>query len=169
MTDDTHPPQKVALVSMPWPIFNRPSLQLATLKSAVEEKSTCQVDCFHPYLHIAKAIGIEAYVRIARSGWAGEALFAPLLFPEMKSQAEKLFRQSLPKKDPAIGDFKNWWTALKKAYPRGLKQLRYTATACSASPSVSFNSSLLCISLQSSKNNIHRCPLSLVAHHAPAR
>jgi ribosomal peptide maturation radical SAM protein 1 len=115
MTDDTHPPQKVALVSMPWPIFNRPSLQLATLKSAVEEKSTCQVDCFHPYLHIAKAIGIEAYARIARSGWAGEALFAPLLFPEMKSQAKKLFRQSLPKKDPAIGDFEKLVDCLEES------------------------------------------------------
>jgi ribosomal peptide maturation radical SAM protein 1 len=105
MTGDSSTTPKVALVSMPWPIFNRPSLQLATLKSTVEEQSTCQVDCFHLYLNIAKAIGIETYARIARSGWAGEALFAPLLFPEMKSRAEKLFRQSLPKKDPAIGDF----------------------------------------------------------------
>jgi len=98
-------PLRVALISMPWPIVNRPSLQLATLKGYVEEKSTYKVDCFHPYLHFAKAIGIDTYTRIARSGWAGEALFAPLLFPEMKSRAHQLFRQSLSKNDPAIADF----------------------------------------------------------------
>lgn len=105
MESDIPIPLRVALVSMPWPIVNRPSLQLATLKSYVEEKSVYKVDCFHPYLHLAKAIGIDTYARIARSGWAGEALFAPLLFPEMKSRAKQLFRQSLSKNDPAIADF----------------------------------------------------------------
>ncbi len=103
--EGTATPLRVALVSMPWPIVNRPSLQLATLKSYVEEKSAYKVDCFHPYLHLAKAIGIDTYARIARSGWAGEALFAPLLFPEMKSRAKQLFRQSLSKEDPAFTDF----------------------------------------------------------------
>ena len=105
MEGDNPIPLRVALISMPWPIVNRPSLQLATLKSYVEEKSTHQVDCFHPYLHIAKAVGIDTYARIARSGWAGEALFAPLLFPEMKSRAKQLFQQSLARKDPVIADF----------------------------------------------------------------
>jgi ribosomal peptide maturation radical SAM protein 1 len=105
MEGNTPTPLKVALVAMPWPIVNRPSLQLAALKSYVEGKSAYKVDCFHPYLHLAKAIDIDTYARIARSGWAGEALFAPLLFPEMKSRAKQLFRQSLARKDPAIVDF----------------------------------------------------------------
>ncbi len=115
MEGDTPTPLSVALVSMPWPIVNRPSLQLATLKSYVEEKSTRKVDCFHPYLHLAKAIGIDTYARIARSGWAGEALFAPLLFPEMKSQANQLFRQSFARKDPAIGDFEELVEQVEKS------------------------------------------------------
>ena len=98
-------PPRVALVAMPWPMVNRPSLQLAALKSYVEGKSAYKVDCFHPYLHLAKAIGIDTYARIARSGWAGEALFAPLLFPAMKPRAKQLFQQSLTRKDPAIADF----------------------------------------------------------------
>ncbi len=124
MEGGTPAPLRVALVSMPWPIVNRPSLQLATLKSYVEEKSVYKVDCFHPYLHLAKAIGLDTYARIARSGWAGEALFAPLLFPEMKSRAKQLFRQSLSKKDPAFAEFEElverveqgiseWLTAIK--------------------------------------------------------
>ncbi len=115
MEGDVPTSPRVALVSMPWPLVNRPSLQLATLKSYVEEKSTCRVDCFHPYLHLAKAIGIDTYARIARSGWAGEALFAPLLFPEMKSRAKQLFRQSLPKKDPAIADFEKLVDCLEQS------------------------------------------------------
>ncbi len=91
---------KVALVSTPWSIVNRPSLQLATLKSYVEEQSTHRVACLHPYLHLAKALGFDTYARIARSGWAGEALFAPLLFPEMRPRAKQLFQRSLPKNDP---------------------------------------------------------------------
>lgn len=105
MESTATPQLAVALVSMPWPLVNRPSLQLAILKSYVEEKSTCNVTCHHPYLQIAKAVGIDTYARIARSGWAGEALFAPLLFPEMRYQAKRLFRQSLSKKDPANDDF----------------------------------------------------------------
>ncbi|MFH0784835.1 MAG: RiPP maturation radical SAM C-methyltransferase [Pseudomonadota bacterium] len=115
MESDTTPQLTVALVSMPWPIVNRPSLQLATLKSYVEEQSPCKVTCYHPYLHIAKAIGIDTYARIARSGWAGEALFAPLLFPEMRSRSKQLFRQSLSKKDPAIGDFEKLVDCIKQS------------------------------------------------------
>ncbi|MDK9708416.1 MAG: RiPP maturation radical SAM C-methyltransferase [Desulforhopalus sp.] len=105
MTGDTSTPFRLALVSMPWPIFNRPSLQLATLKAYLEEKSTCTADCFHPYLHLAKAIGIDTYTLIARSGWAGEALFAPLVFPEMGGKAKHLFHQSIGKKHREIADF----------------------------------------------------------------
>lgn len=86
---------RIALAAAPWSIFNRPSLQLGSLKSYVEGKLGLAVDCFHPYLAVAAAIGVERYHRIARSGWAGEALFAPLLFPEMRDQAEKLFTESM--------------------------------------------------------------------------
>ena len=77
---------------MPWSIFNRPSIQLACLKSYLEEKAEIMVDGFHPYLAIAKNIGTESYIRISGSPWAGEALFAALLFPEKLADAEKLYR-----------------------------------------------------------------------------
>ncbi len=82
---------KVALISMPWSIFNRPSVQLGTLKAFVERDTTIQVDTFHPYLNAAQSIGIDTYNYIARKTWAGEALYSPLVFPEMRQQAEKLF------------------------------------------------------------------------------
>ena len=82
MGSDTSPPFRVALLSMPWSIFNRPSIQLGALKSYLEQESNCQVDNYHPYLHLAKTITTGLYSHIGLSGWAGEALFAPLLFPD---------------------------------------------------------------------------------------
>jgi ribosomal peptide maturation radical SAM protein 1 len=90
---------------MPWSIFNRPSIQLGILKSYLERESDYRVDNFHLYLHQAKNITTELYSQISLSGWAGEALFAPLLFPEKKADARKLFRQCLTGKIHPLPDF----------------------------------------------------------------
>ncbi|GAB6192850.1 RiPP maturation radical SAM C-methyltransferase [Desulfocastanea catecholica] len=102
--DNAHP-FRIALISMPWSIFNRPSIQLGTLKSYLEREAEYRVDTYHLYLHLAKTITTELYSRIALSGWAGEALFAPLLFPEKRADAGKLFRQSLTGKGSPRPDF----------------------------------------------------------------
>ncbi|MCP3891012.1 MAG: RiPP maturation radical SAM protein 1 [Desulfobulbaceae bacterium] len=88
-------PFRVALISMPWSIFNRPSIQLATLKSYLNTQDRLHADSFHPYLHIAKLIGLDLYREIAHRGWAGEALFAPLLFAEKYDDSKSLFHESL--------------------------------------------------------------------------
>ena len=83
---------RVALLSMPWAPFNRPSLQLAVLKAYLEEQVTgVTVTCHHHYLEVAKALGPEAYNWLALSGWAGEALYAPHLFPAKSNSAARLF------------------------------------------------------------------------------
>ncbi len=105
MAADDASSSKIALISMPWSIFSRPSIQLATLKSFLERETDYRVDTYHLYLHLAKTISTELYSRIALSGWAGEALFAPLLFPEKKDDAGKLFRQSLTGKGTPRPDF----------------------------------------------------------------
>ncbi|WP_457576079.1 RiPP maturation radical SAM C-methyltransferase [Desulfomarina sp.] len=93
------PPFRLALISMPWSIFNRPSIQLATLKAFLErEQETCTVDTFHPYLHIARAVGTDAYRKISANIWAGEALFSSLLFKSQKESAETLFSTELSTK-----------------------------------------------------------------------
>jgi len=105
MTPDNSSSFKLALISMPWSIFNRPSIQLGSLKAFAEKEMNCQVDTFHPYLNIAKGIGIESYQRISRDSWAGEALFAPLLFYEQKDKARELFFSVLTKKERPVPDF----------------------------------------------------------------
>lgn len=87
-------PFRVGLISMPWSIFNRPSIQLGTLKAWLDRDSALETHTFHPYLQVANTIGTEAYHHLARNSWAGEALYSPLLFPEQKEQAAHLFSQS---------------------------------------------------------------------------
>lgn len=90
----TDPPRlfRVALLSPPWAPFNRPSLQLAALKAYLEkEVAGVEVSCHHHYLKVAKDLGPAAYQGLALSGWAGEALYAPLLFPAMAAAAERLY------------------------------------------------------------------------------
>jgi len=91
MSNPEATPLCIGLASMPWSIFNRPSIQLAALKAYLDENSNCRTDLFHPYLQVAANIGAEHYHYLARNSWAGEALYAPLLFPEQYEAAEKLF------------------------------------------------------------------------------
>ncbi len=86
---------------MPWSIFNRPSIQLAALKTYIDANSNYQTDLFHPYLPVAANIGAEHYHYLALNSWAGESLYAPLLFPEQYTAAENLFYKEC-KKSPFL-------------------------------------------------------------------
>ena len=114
MTNKGASPFKLALISMPWSIFNRPSIQLGTLKAFLEQEMVCQVDTFHPYLNLANALGIDAYRRISRNSWAGESLFSPLLFPEQKEKARELFNSVLSKREQPRPDFNHAISLVKK-------------------------------------------------------
>lgn len=80
---------------MPWAIFNRPSIQLGALKAYLDQHSSCQTELFHPYLQVAVNVGSEHYHHLALNSWAGEALYAPLLFPEQQESAAALFYQQI--------------------------------------------------------------------------
>jgi len=84
---------------MPWAIFNRPSIQLGTLKAFLREgEENVAVRTLHPYLDAALSIGPDSYRTVCANGWAGEALFAGLLFPERYDRAAEVFHRSLGKK-----------------------------------------------------------------------
>ena len=105
MGEQPRTPFRIALVSMPWAIFNRPSIQLGALKGYLETHSQLQVHTFHPYLEIARAIGTDTYRLISGDSWAGEALYSPLLFPEQREKARKLFYNRFDKKQARTLDF----------------------------------------------------------------
>lgn len=99
------PITRLALIAMPWSIFNRPSIQLGALKAFIERESNYQVDTYYAYLPVARAVSPNVYAQIALSSWAGEAIFAPLLFPEKRADAHKLFDQCLRGKLTPLPDF----------------------------------------------------------------
>ena len=68
---------------MPWALFNRPSIQLGTLKAFLESKNDqLLVDTSHPYLEVASIIGPELYHWISQNHWVSEALYSPLVWPD---------------------------------------------------------------------------------------
>ena len=91
------PPKKlsqIALISTPWPLFNRPSVQLGTLKAYLESRiSDLQIDSFHFYLQLAEAIGYHTYHDISERTWLAESMYAALLYPRSRQRAQRLFRK----------------------------------------------------------------------------
>ncbi|MGD9210098.1 MAG: cobalamin-dependent protein, partial [Desulfobacteraceae bacterium] len=82
------------MFSSPWPLFNRPSIQLGTLKAYVKRKMPeLDVTAHHFFLLLAKGLGYPIYQEISQHTWLAESIYASLLFPEQKIIAESLFKQ----------------------------------------------------------------------------
>jgi len=97
---------EIALIAPPWPLFNRPSIQLAALAAFIRKNAPSHtIRAFHPYLFVAEAVGFGDYHAISQSGWASEAVCAGILFPEMSDRCDRLFRTSLRKRGgvPPLG------------------------------------------------------------------
>ena len=88
---------------MPWALFNRPSIQLGTLKAYLEDRNnTLEVKTRHAYLETASLIGMDLYQWISANPWVSEALYAPLVFPERTRSAEILAAKYVRKADAGI-------------------------------------------------------------------
>ncbi|MGB8335734.1 MAG: hypothetical protein WCE56_14660, partial [Desulfobacterales bacterium] len=65
--------KQVVLVSTPWPLFNRPSIQLGALKAYLTAKHPgLEVQAHHFYLQLAAAIGYGVYQNISERTWLAE-------------------------------------------------------------------------------------------------
>lgn len=118
---------QVLLLSMPWAIFNRPSIQLGALKGYLDQElEQAVVTCAHPYLDTAAAIGLDTYRRIAESPWAAEALYCGLLFPEQQAKAQRVFTQAMKKKCEA--DYKTLLRLLKDQLNNWIEHLDLSTT-----------------------------------------
>jgi len=82
----------IALVSTPWPLFNRPSIQLGSLKAFLQkEVPSISVDAHHLYLNVAESLGYELYRKISERNWLAESVYAALLYPEQFDSIEKFW------------------------------------------------------------------------------
>ncbi len=89
---------------MPWAIFNRPSIQLGALQAYLRQQlDQLEVECCHPYLEVAAAIGTDNYRIISESPWAAEALYCGLLFAEQKTRGGQVYQQTL--KGKPVSDY----------------------------------------------------------------
>lgn len=92
----------VALLSTPWPLYNRPSIQLGALKAYLKKHiKHIRVDTYHLYLDVAETIGYDLYSLISESSWLSEALYGYILFPEKEHDCESFLRL-LKKKNPFL-------------------------------------------------------------------
>jgi ribosomal peptide maturation radical SAM protein 1 len=90
--NQTTPFEKVALISAPWPLYNRPSIQIGTLKAHLIKKfPELKVDAHHFYLKVAEAVGYRRYQAISERTWLAEAVYAALLYPERLERIKKVF------------------------------------------------------------------------------
>ena len=89
---------KFILVSTPWPLYNRPSIQLGTLKAYLKAAHPdVEVHADHVFLSIAAALGYPLYREISERTWLSEAVYAALLYPERMDTIENFFnRQANP-------------------------------------------------------------------------
>jgi ribosomal peptide maturation radical SAM protein 1 len=95
-------PFSLALVSMPWAIFNRPSIQLGALKSYLAAHSEVRVQTFHPYLGVARLLGRDLYHFISGNVWICEALYSPILFPAQRLRARRVVEKESGKGENSI-------------------------------------------------------------------
>jgi len=87
-------PNEVALVSAPWPLFNRPSVQIGALKAYLKEHlPSIQVRTHHLYLGIASALGYDLYGPISERTWLSEPPYAALLYPDQRFRISRFWKR----------------------------------------------------------------------------
>jgi hypothetical protein len=74
---------RVLLISAPWPLYNRPSIQLGALKAYLgHQHPDLTIVARHFFLSLAAAIGYETYQGISNRTWLAESVYAALLYPQ---------------------------------------------------------------------------------------
>ena len=85
---------KVILLSPPWPLYNRPSIQLGALKAYLHTmQPDVEVHADHTFLKIAAALGYPLYQEISERTWLSEAVYAALLYPRRFDEIKKFFNR----------------------------------------------------------------------------
>jgi ribosomal peptide maturation radical SAM protein 1 len=89
---------KIILISTPWPLYSRPSIQLGAIKAYLKAMHPdVEVHADHAFLKIAAALGYPLYQEISERTWLAEAVYAALLYPRRFEAVEKFFnRQAKP-------------------------------------------------------------------------
>ncbi|NVM56642.1 MAG: RiPP maturation radical SAM protein 1 [Desulfobacterales bacterium] len=106
----------IVLVSTPWPLYSRPSIQLGALKAYLKtEFDDLEIKALHFYLKVAESIGYKLYHAISERSWLAESVYGALLFPERTKEIEKIFyHEASGKADLRKVDFKTLTSQVKE-------------------------------------------------------
>jgi len=117
--------QKIALVSTPWPLYNRPSIQIGTLKAYLRSQfPELQITAYHFYLKVSETIGYRQYNTLSERTWLAETVYAALLYPERIDNIEKLFyREAVGNKRARAVNFKTLVKQVKEVTKEFLGQV----------------------------------------------
>ena len=112
--------KQIVLISAPWPLFNRPSIQMGALKAFIRQNLPgTKVDVHHFYLSIAAAIGYDLYSIISERTWLAESLYAGLLYPDRISVIDRFLDKRTSGIPSAKGPvFQQAFSTLKKTSAR---------------------------------------------------
>jgi len=89
-----HKNLNIILISTPWPLYSRPSIQLGAVKAYLQSKHPdVTVHADHVFLKIAASLGYPLYHEISERTWLAEAVYAALLYPQRFEAIEKLFNR----------------------------------------------------------------------------
>jgi ribosomal peptide maturation radical SAM protein 1 len=107
--------ERVILVSTPWPLYSRPSIQLGALKAYLKRHSAkLEVHALHAYLKVAESLGYKLYRAISERTWLAETVYGALLFPKRTKEIEKVFyREARGRPDLRKVDFKTTTSQVK--------------------------------------------------------
>lgn len=84
----------IALISPPWPLYTRPSIQIGALKAFVRSRfPEVRVAAHHAYLNVAAAVGYPLYQAVSERTWLAETVYGALLYPEKLPDMARLFRR----------------------------------------------------------------------------
>ena len=96
----------IALISPPWPLFNRPSIQIGALKAWLKKEfNFLDIKGFHPYVNFSQRLGFSLYHKISLSSWAAESVASSILYPQKYEDCKALFYRELGKKRNITKDF----------------------------------------------------------------
>ena len=90
--------QQVTLLAAPWPLFNRPSIQIGALKAYLKQHvPDVNIHAWHLFLNVAEKIGYKTYQALSKRTWLAESVYAAMLHPERTPVIEKWFCQHAAK------------------------------------------------------------------------
>ncbi len=117
----------ICLMSSPWPLFKRPSIQLGSLKSFLnKELKDIRVNTAHIYLNVAHAVGYDVYQAISKRTWLAESVYAALLYPERFNAIERFFRKKIHRNQVLASiDFRALVQQAKDATDTAIQQINW--------------------------------------------